>query len=165
MDGLFVLAREYVRARIAHSKGAQDALRRVIQQVQQAASGGDVEQDGWADRAIVGEDGVALTCRCEDPDGVIRYRRRMPTAVSLERAEIRLRAGLEAEAEDSELRRTVSAVFEDDREPFYSWRVDAAGQPLDWAEKQRADDRLRRYSDVFQRLQTIVSRMEGSWLN
>lgn len=160
---LLDLARAYVIAREAHSGAARGALINAVERIKAPdeviGEGGPFdEENGWVDKEELAADGIELTCRCELPDGTIRHRRIMPTSIALERAERDLKAAIEESPHQTEVGDAVRTLFADQKEPFYSYRLDENGEPVDPAKKAKMEARSRRYSDVFEQLKRVINK-------
>jgi hypothetical protein len=147
------LARHYVSARETHSGAARESLQRCIDAVQTGRSNDD---DQWTDGEVFAPDGIALSSRCEMPDGSIRYRKNMPTFIKYQRAERNLKQALAAVGDsDNSVVVAARAVFADEREPFYSCQFDENGV-LDPVQKARMNERMARHFAVFAKLKEVL---------
>lgn len=134
-------ARAYIDARLAHCGAARSAILRVIK---------DAQPDQPIDERPAAPVAGSYT-RCEMPDGSVRFRRVMPTFAALERATRTLADAVASSDKDTELCRAAIDVLNEAKEPWHGY------DPNNATEKARADDRLRRHSEVFERIQAIVN--------
>lgn len=153
---LLEAAREYLRARDAHEGAARGTLMHLIAQVAEVAAGAPLPVDGgWTEAEVIDEDGIALTVCVggEEPDGQIRHRWKMPTAVVLERAERALEAATAA-APPGDLRDAARDLLAERRETIYGYRPD-----VPW-EVARNAARWQRHRDVRERLRALTAGAE-----
>lgn len=143
---LLLAAQAYIDARLVHVGAARAAILRVIEDTVQG-----LPADQWADGKEIAPDGIALTTKCEMPDGSMRWQRVMPSFVALERATRALTVAVASSDKDTELCRAAVEVLNEAKEPWHGF------DPNNADEKAKADDRARRHSEVFERLQKAVS--------
>lgn len=147
-QSLLSAARVYIDARLAHVGGVRAAILRITEDASPSQP-----TDQWADGEEIAPDGIALTTRCEMPDGSVRWQRVMPTFVAFERATRALAVAVASSDKDTELCRAAVDALNEAKEPWHGY------DPNNATEKARADARLRRHSEVFERLQA-ASRIE-----